>query len=99
MTKQERHTYKNKLSSYVEEYFPDKWRNTFAKCCPYRDPNLLNLFDVATMLMPELYVTAFYAKPGKHQYVIADFRYRKNTITYTNTFESEPRTEQIPLCK
>jgi hypothetical protein len=99
LSKQDRNTYRNKLNNYVQEYFPDKWKNIIAKCSPYRDPNLLNLFEVATMLMPEVYVTAFFAKPGKHQYVIADFRDRKNPVTYSNLFESEPRTEQIPLCK
>jgi hypothetical protein len=99
MSKQDRSIFHNKLVDYNKEYFPEKWKEIIAKCCQYRDPNLLNLFDVPTLLMPEVYVTAFFAKPGKHHYVVADFRDHKNNLVCNKTFESEPRNELIPLCK
>jgi len=81
MTPKERAIYRQRIGPYIEEYFPDKWKTNIAKNCLYRDPNLLNLFEVPTQLMSEIFVAAFFAKPGRHHYVIADFRDRHKVFS------------------
>ena len=99
MTLKERAIYRQRVGTYIDQYFPEKWKNTIAKCCKFRDPVLLNLFDVHTHLQSEVFVAAFFSKPGRHHYVVADYRDRRKVHSNQKVFECEENYEPVPICK
>jgi|LakMenE01Jun11ns_1017448.scaffolds.fasta_scaffold7794028_1 hypothetical protein len=50
-------------------------------------------------LTADVFVAAFFAKPGSHDYVIADYREGVPRTVYTNSFKTEERTEDVCKCK
>ena len=102
LTPVDRRVFHHHVKEYIENYFPEKWKTTLARLCQFRDPNLVNFFQPETHLMPEVYVAAFFSRPGRHSYIAADFSEFSQTHKVYKTigsFECKPSTEDVPSCK
>lgn len=47
----------------------------------------------------EVFVAAFFAKPGSHEYLVADYREGVTKTIYSNSFKTSERVEDVCKCK
>lgn len=88
MKEPDKKVWKTHVFKYINEYMPENWKKIIPKVLKYRDPNFINAFDYQMHLTGEIFVAAFFAKPGSHDYVIADYREGLPRTVYTNSFKT-----------
>ena len=91
MNSEERSTYQKGLQDYVKTYLPDRWKEILTRKLLYRKPCLVNAFEQDTMMQQQVFICATFAKPGIHQYIVADLRHQEHKIVNVHEFSAEPR--------
>ena len=99
MKEPDKKIWKLHVNKYIDDYMPEKWKNIVPKVLKYRDPDFINAFDYQMHLTSEVFVAAFFAKPGSHEYLVADYRERVTKTIYSNSFKTLERVEDVCKCK
>ena len=99
MKEPDKKIWKLHVNKYIDEYMPEQWKNIVPKVLKYRDPDFINAFDYQMHLTSEVFVAAFFAKPGSHEYLVADYREGVTKTIYNNSFKTLERVEDVCKCK